>query len=137
MISWLDTRYDDTSGYRVYKYDASVPFAEDTSARLLKEITREGGLCLTHDYPKLPRYHNWIRSRASRSATRSCRSTTPATRHGQGRREAVQPRSRAREASTTHDFVGLVHDQRLHRDVVWGHQGFCCGRWRWAVKGIP
>ena len=50
-ISWLDTRYDDTSGYRVYKYDASVPFAEDTSARLLKEIAVKKADCgLTHDY---------------------------------------------------------------------------------------
>ena len=38
-ISWLDTRYDNTKGYRVYKYDASVPFAEDTFSRLLKEIS--------------------------------------------------------------------------------------------------
>ena len=50
-ISWLDTRYEDTSGYRVYKYDASVPFAEDTSARLLKEIPLQKEYCgLTHDY---------------------------------------------------------------------------------------
>ena len=49
-ISWLDTRFDDTSGYRVYKYDASVPFAEDTSARLLKEIAVKKADCgLTHD----------------------------------------------------------------------------------------
>ena len=50
-ISWLDTRFEDTSGYRVYKYDASVPFAEDTSARLLKEISLKKADCgLTHNY---------------------------------------------------------------------------------------
>ena len=50
-ITWLDTRYEDTSGYRVYKYDASVPFAEDTSARLLQEIPLKKADCgLTHNY---------------------------------------------------------------------------------------
>ena len=49
-ITWLDTRYEDTSGYRVYKRDASVPFAEDTSARLLQEIPEEGGLRPPHNY---------------------------------------------------------------------------------------
>ena len=50
-ISWLDTRYDDTSGYRVYKYDPSMPFAEDTSARLLREIPLKKADCgLTHNY---------------------------------------------------------------------------------------
>ena len=49
-ISWLDTSTVAT-GYRVYKYDASVPFAEDTSARLLKEISLKKADCgLTHNY---------------------------------------------------------------------------------------
>ena len=49
-ISWLDTSTEAT-GYRVYKYDASVPFVEDTSARLLKEIAVKKADCgLTHDY---------------------------------------------------------------------------------------
>ena len=79
-ISWLDTRFEDTSGYRVYKYDASVPFAEDTSARLLKEISLKKADCgLTHNYLDF-RDIRLVRSRASRSATRSCRSTPVATR---------------------------------------------------------
>ena len=54
-ISWLDTSTEAT-GYRVYKYDASVPFAEDTSARLLKEISTSA--CgLTHNYLDLSLIH--------------------------------------------------------------------------------
>jgi len=47
-ISWLDTSTV-ASGYRIYKYDPSAPFAEDTSARLLREVS--SSTCgLTHNY---------------------------------------------------------------------------------------
>ena len=90
-ISWLDTRFEDTSGYRVYKYDASVPFAEDTSARLLKEISMKKADCgLTHNYLDFPRRHDRIgagprgrlRDRAARRRRRRDQ--------GQGRRRRVR-----------------------------------------------
>ncbi len=51
-LSWLSTRYTDTTGYRIYKIaDVTQPFAEDTSATLLREVVVRKADCGLTYYP--------------------------------------------------------------------------------------